>query len=118
MLACGKIFLFTTFLVCSIHLTSFERRKKKGDFMEKYKEEALAYLLKLEKLCEWLEFVKYQSSFADFVKAGIITRGELRDPKYVSLRRDIIFWKGNRGWTRARDWKAALENKRIDFNQE
>jgi hypothetical protein len=84
--------------------------------MENYKKEALEYLLKLEKLCEWLEFVKYKSSYDGFVKAGIITRGELRDKKFVSLRSDIVFW-GKRGWTRSRDWKAVLENKRQIFNE-
>lgn len=84
--------------------------------MENYKKEALEYLLKLEKFCKWLEFVKNKSSYDEFVKAGIITRGELRDKKFVSLRRDIVFW-GNRGWTRSRDWKVALENKRKEFNE-
>jgi hypothetical protein len=85
--------------------------------MENLKEEALGYLMKLEKLCEWLEFVKYKSSYDGFVKAGIITRGELRDKKFISLRRDIVFWS-NRGWTRSGDWKVALENKRQEFNEE
>ena len=84
--------------------------------MEKYKKEALEYLVKIEKLCEWLEFVKYKSSYDGFVKAGIITRGELRDKNLVSLRRDIVFW-GNRGWTRSKDWKAVLENRRREFNE-
>ena len=84
--------------------------------MEKYKKEALEYLSKLERLCEWLEFVKHKSSYDEFVKAGIITRGELRDKRFVSLRRGIVFW-GNRGWTRYKDWKVALENKRQDFNE-
>jgi hypothetical protein len=85
--------------------------------MEGLKEEALEYLLKLEKLCEWLELVKFKSSYSDFVKAGIITRGELRDKKFITLRRGIVFWS-NRGWTRTSDWKAALENKRQEFNEE
>ena len=84
--------------------------------MENYKKEALEYLFKLEKLCEWLEFVTYKSSRDAFVKAGIITRGELRNPKYLRLRRDIVFWS-NRGWTRSRDWKVSLENKRQEFNE-
>jgi hypothetical protein len=88
----------------------------KGDLMEDLKKDALDYLLKLEKLCEWLEHVKYKSSYDGFVKAGIITRGELRDKKLVSLRRDIVFWS-NRGWTATKDWKIALENKRQDFNE-
>ena len=89
---------------------------RKGKFMENLKAEALEYLLKLEKLCEWLEFVKYKSSYDEFVKAGIITRGELRDKKFLSLRRDIVFWS-SRGWTRSRDWKFALEHKRKEFNE-
>ena len=76
----------------------------------------MEYLSKLEKLCEWLEFEKYKSSYDGFVKAGVITRGELRDKKYVSLRRDIVFW-GNRGWTRFADWKAVLEYKRQEINE-
>jgi hypothetical protein len=86
--------------------------------MENYKKEALEYLSKLEKLCEWLEFVKYKSSRDEFVKAGIITRGELRDPKYLRLRRDIVFWKGTQGWTRSRNWKVALKNKRQEFSEQ
>ena len=84
--------------------------------MEKLKEEALEYLSKLEKLCEWLEFEKYKSSYDGFVKVGIITRGELRDKKFISLRRDIVFW-GNQGWTRSKDWKVALANKQQEFNE-
>jgi len=84
--------------------------------MDNYKEEALQYLIKLENLCEWLEFVKNKSSRDEFVKAGIITRGELRSPKYLRLRRDIVFWKGPQGWARGRNWKAALENKRQEIN--
>ncbi|HEY5587169.1 MAG TPA: hypothetical protein VIK78_22130 [Ruminiclostridium sp.] len=85
--------------------------------MGNYKKEALEYLLKLENLCEWLEFVKQKTSRDEFVKAGIITRGELRHPKYLSLRRDIVFWKGTQGWTRYRDWKAALVCKRQEINE-
>lgn len=84
--------------------------------MEDYKKEALEYLMKLENLCEWLEFVKYKSSRDEFVKAGIITRGELRHPKFLRLRRDIVFW-GNRGWTRCKAWKIALENKQQEINE-
>jgi len=84
--------------------------------MEDYKKEALEYLVKLERLCEWLEFEKNKSSIDGFVKAGIITRGELRNKKLVSLRKDIVFWC-NRGWTRQRDWKVALEEKRQLFNE-
>lgn len=84
--------------------------------MESYKKETFDYLLKLENLCEWLESIKYKSSYDGFVKLGIITRGELRDKQYVSLRRDIVFW-GNRGWTVSRDWRTALENKRKYFNE-
>jgi len=84
--------------------------------MEEYKKEALEYLLKLEKLCEWLEFAKDKSSYDGFVKAGIITRGELRDKNLVSLRRDIVFW-GYRGWTRSKDWKVTLENRRREINE-
>ena len=89
---------------------------KKGEDMDNYKEEALEYLLKLEKLCKWLEFQKYKSSRDEFVKVGIITRGELRNPKYLRLRRDIVFWS-NRGWTKANDWKTVLENKRLEVNE-
>ena len=84
--------------------------------MEDNKKEALEYLLKLEKLCEWLESIKHKSSFDGFVKAGIITRGELRDKKFVGLRRNIVFWS-NHGWTRSSDWKATLENRRQDINE-
>lgn len=85
--------------------------------MDNYKKESLEYLLKLENLCEWLETVKNNSSRDEFVKAGIITRGELRSPKYLRLRRDIVFWKGNQGWTRYRGWKEALEYKRQEINE-
>ncbi len=84
--------------------------------MDNYKKEALDYLSKLEKLCKWLEFEKNYASYADFVKAGIITRGELRDKKYLGLRRDIVFW-GNYGWTRAKEWKAVLKIKRQEINE-
>lgn len=84
--------------------------------MENLKKEALDYLVKLEKLCEWLESIKYKSSYDGFVKAGIITRGELRDKKFLSLRRNIVFWS-NRGWTRSADWKVTLENRRQDVNK-
>lgn len=83
--------------------------------MEDYKKEALEYLQKLENLCKWLETVKHKSSFDGFVKAGIITRGELRDKKFLSLRKNIVFWS-NHGWTRSANWKAELENKRQDYN--
>lgn len=85
--------------------------------MENLKEEALEYLSKLEKFCEWLEFVKHKSSFDEFVKAGVITRGELRDKKFLSLRKGIVFWS-NRGWTRFGDWRIVLEEKRKQFNEE
>jgi hypothetical protein len=85
--------------------------------MGNYKKEALEYLLKLENLCEWLEFVKHKSSRDEFVKAGIITRGELRHPKFLRLRKGIVFWKGTQGWTRYKDWKIALENKRQEINE-
>ena len=83
--------------------------------MENLNKEALIYLLKLEKLCEWLGTVKYKSSYDGFVKAKIITRGELRDKKFLSLRRGIVFWS-NRGWTRTADWKVVLEERRKEFN--
>jgi len=85
--------------------------------MDDYKKDALQYLLKLENLCEWLQFVKNKSSHDEFVKAGIITRGELRHPKYLGLRRDIVYWKGTQGWTRCRDWKYVLENRRQEINE-
>lgn len=84
--------------------------------MEDYKNEALEYLQRLERFCEWLETVRYKSSYDGFVKAGIITRGELRDKKFLSLRRNIVFWS-NHGWTRSADWKAVLESKRQDLNE-
>ena len=76
----------------------------------------LGYLLKLEKLCIWLDTVKGKASYDGFVKEGIITRGELRDKKFLSLRRDIVFWS-NQGWARGREWKVALKNKREEFNE-
>ncbi|NTV91037.1 MAG: hypothetical protein HGA22_11870 [Clostridiales bacterium] len=90
------------------------RTERNPDKMDAYKKDALNYLAKLEALCKWLDTVKFNSSYSDFVKAGIITRGELRDKNYLGLRRDIVFW-GNHGWTRTKDWETALENKRQDI---
>ena len=84
--------------------------------MENYKKEALDYLCKLEKLCQWLGTIKNKSSYDGFVKAGIITRGELRDKKYLGLRKNIVFWS-NHGWTRSADWKAILEEKKKGINE-
>ncbi|MBC7765369.1 MAG: hypothetical protein H7Y41_02705 [Hyphomonadaceae bacterium] len=84
--------------------------------MENINKEALDYLTKLERFCEWLDNVKHHASYDGFVKEGIITRGELRNKDYVSLRRDIVFWS-ERGWTRTRDWRTILEIRRKEFNE-